>query len=76
MPVAARDVGERRGSSSRRKSAPSPDNNGHENKANFVVLARRREILYDDSPEEKQAPEDAPYALRAYRTTWQHTDAA
>ena len=43
--------------------------------AERAVLARRREIFYDDSPEEKQALEDALYALRAYRTAWQHTDA-
>lgn len=44
--------------------------------AEQAVLARRREIFYDGTPEEKEALEDALYALRAYRTAWQHTDAA
>jgi hypothetical protein len=44
---------------------------------NKWVIARRREIFYSSgSPEEKEALEDALYALRAYRTAWQHTEAA
>ncbi len=46
--------------------------------AEQAVLARGREIFYGPyaSPEEKEALEDALYALRAYRTAWQHTEAA
>ncbi len=45
--------------------------------AEEAVLARGREIFYDSSdPEESQALEDALYALRAYKTAWQHTEAA
>ena len=42
-----------------------------------AVIARGREIFYaDGTPEEKEALEDALYALRALRTAWQHTEAA
>ena len=45
--------------------------------AEEAVIARGREIFYGhSSPEEKEALEDALYALRAYGTAWQHTDAA
>jgi hypothetical protein len=45
--------------------------------AEEAVLARGREIFYGSSdPEEKEALEDALYALRAYKTAWQHTEAA
>jgi hypothetical protein len=34
-------------------------------------------MFYDHgTPEEKDALEDALYALRAYRSAWQHTEAA
>jgi hypothetical protein len=45
--------------------------------AEEAVLARGREIFYAyGTPEEKEALQDALYALRAYRTAWQHTEAA
>ena len=45
--------------------------------AEAAVRARRREIFYaDGSPEEKEALEDALYALHAFRTAWQHSEAA
>jgi hypothetical protein len=45
--------------------------------AEEALIARRREIFYSSgSPEEKEALEDALYALRAFRTAWQHTEAA
>jgi hypothetical protein len=45
--------------------------------AEEAVIARGREIFYDDNtPEEKESLEDALYALRAFRTAWQHTEAA
>jgi hypothetical protein len=45
--------------------------------AEEAVRARGREIVYGGgSPEEKEALEDALYALRAFRTAWQHTEAA
>jgi hypothetical protein len=45
--------------------------------AEEAVIARRREIFYaDGAPEEKEALEDALYALRAYRTAWQCIEAA
>lgn len=41
--------------------------------AEAAVLARGREIFYGASdPEEKEALEDALYALRAFKTAWQH----
>ena len=45
--------------------------------AEAAVLARRREIFYaDGTPEEKEALEDALYALHAFTTAWQHSEAA
>ena len=45
--------------------------------AEAAVLARGRQIFYGDGlPEEKEALEDALYALRAFRSAWQHTEAA
>jgi hypothetical protein len=45
--------------------------------AEEAARARGREIFYGDgTPEEKEALEDALYALRAFRTAWQHTEAA
>jgi hypothetical protein len=46
-------------------------------KAEEAVIGRRREIFYDHgTPEEKDDLEDALYALRAFRSAWQHTEAA
>lgn len=45
--------------------------------AEEAVVARGREIFYSGAPpEEKEALEDALYALRAFRTALQHTEAA
>jgi hypothetical protein len=45
--------------------------------AEEAVRARGREMFYGDgSSEEKEALDDALYALRAFRTAWQHTEAA
>ena len=45
--------------------------------AEEAVRVREREIFYGNgTPEEKEALEDALYALRAFRTAWQHTEAA
>jgi len=48
--------------------------------AEEAVLSRGREIFYDPASicelEEKEALEDALYALRAFKTSWQNTDAA
>jgi hypothetical protein len=45
--------------------------------AEEAVRARGREIFYSNgTSEEKEALEDALYALRAFRTAWQHTEAA
>jgi hypothetical protein len=45
--------------------------------AEEAVRARGREIFYGDgTSEEKEALDDALYALRAFRTVWRHTDAA
>lgn len=45
--------------------------------AEEAVRARGREIFYADSSlEEKEALEDALYALHAFRTAWQHGEAA
>ena len=45
--------------------------------AEAAVIERRREIFYaDGSPEEKEALEDALYALHAFTTAWQHSQAA
>lgn len=45
--------------------------------AEEAVKARGREIFYGKgTPEEKEALEDALYALNAFRTAWQHSEAA
>ena len=45
--------------------------------AEEAMRSREREIFYGDgTSEEKEALEDALYALRAFRTAWQHTEAA
>ena len=52
--------------------------------AEEAVRARGREMFYgngspeegDGTSEEKEALEDALYALHAFRTAWQHTEAA
>jgi hypothetical protein len=45
--------------------------------AEAAVIARRREMFYaDGTAEEKEALEDALYALHAFKTSWQHSDAA
>ena len=45
--------------------------------AEEAVIGRRREIFYDHgTPEEKDDLEDALYALHAFRSAWQHTEAA
>jgi hypothetical protein len=46
-------------------------------RAEAAVLARAREIFYaDGTAEEKEALEDALYTLHAFKTTWQHGEAA
>jgi hypothetical protein len=41
--------------------------------AEDAVIERGREVFYDHgAAEEKDALEDALYALRAYRSAWQH----
>ena len=50
---------------------------GRVSKAEAAVIERRREIFYaDGTPEEKEALEDALYALHAFRTAWQHNKTA
>lgn len=45
--------------------------------AEQAVIKRGREIFQDHgAPEEKEAIEDALYALRAFRSAWQHPEAA
>ncbi len=45
--------------------------------AENAIVARGWEIFYGQTtPEESEALEDALYALRAYRTAWEHTEAA
>ena len=45
--------------------------------AEEAVIDRRREIFYKcGTLEEKEALEDALYALRAFRSAWQHSEAA
>jgi hypothetical protein len=45
--------------------------------AEEAVRAREREIFYSNGTlEEKEALEDALYALQAFRTAWQHSEAA
>ena len=45
--------------------------------AEDAVLARGRELFYGNGTlEEKEALEDALYALRAFKAAWQHIEAA
>ena len=45
--------------------------------AEEAVIVRGREIFYDEAtPEEKEALEDALYALRVFKTAWEHSEAA
>lgn len=45
--------------------------------AEAAAVARAREIFYaDGTAEEKEALEDALYALHAFKTAWQHDEAA
>lgn len=45
--------------------------------AEEAVRERGREFFYEQAgTEELEVLEDALYALRAYRTAWQHSDAA
>jgi len=45
--------------------------------AEMAVLARGRELFHSEgTPEEREALEDALYALRAFRSAWEHTEAA
>jgi len=45
--------------------------------AEQAVLARGRELFYDGgTSEEQESLEDALYALRAFRSAWEHTKAA
>ena len=45
--------------------------------AEMAVLARGRELLHSEGTlEEREALEDALYALRAFRSAWEHTEAA
>lgn len=44
--------------------------------AEQAVLARGRELFYSGgTTEEKESLEDALYALRAFRSAWEHTEA-
>ena len=43
--------------------------------AESAVLARERELFYGGGPgEEQEFLDDALYALRAFRTAWEHTE--
>jgi hypothetical protein len=45
--------------------------------AEEAVILRGREIFYGEgTSEEKEALEDALYALGAFKTAWEHTEAA
>jgi hypothetical protein len=45
--------------------------------AERAALARGRELFYGEgTPEEREALEEALYALRAFRSAWEHTEAA
>jgi hypothetical protein len=45
--------------------------------AETAVLARGRELFHSEGTlEEREALEDALYALRAFRSAWEHTEAA
>lgn len=42
--------------------------------AEYAVLARGRQLFYNGgTSEEKESLEDALYALRAFKTAWEHT---
>jgi hypothetical protein len=44
--------------------------------AELAVLARGRELFHGGgTSEEKESLEDALYALRAFRSAWEHTEA-
>ncbi len=44
--------------------------------AELAVLARERELFYSGGTrEEQESLDDALYALRAFRTAWEHTEA-
>ncbi len=43
--------------------------------AELAVLARERELFYGGGTrEEQESLDDALYALRAFRTAWEHTE--
>jgi len=44
--------------------------------AEMAVLARGRELFNEGTLEEREALGDALYALRAFRSAWEHTEAA
>jgi chloramphenicol 3-O-phosphotransferase len=44
--------------------------------AEMAVLARGRQLCHEGTLEEREALEDALYALRAFRSAWEHTEAA
>jgi hypothetical protein len=45
--------------------------------AEAAIIARKREIFYaGGTAEETEALEDALYVLLAFKTAWQHSDAA
>jgi hypothetical protein len=44
--------------------------------AEEAVKARGREVYGHGTAEEEEALDDALYALRAFRTAWQHDEAA
>ena len=45
--------------------------------AETAVLARGRELFYrDGASEERESLESALYALRAYKSAWQHTESS
>ncbi len=44
--------------------------------AEYLSLARGRELFYGGGTSEREESlDDALYALRAYRTAWEHTEA-
>ncbi len=46
-------------------------------RAEEAIRERGREVFHQQaSPEELEVLKDVLYALRAYRTAWEHTDAA
>jgi hypothetical protein len=44
--------------------------------AEMGVLARGRELCNEGTLEERESLEDALYALRAFRSAWEHTETA